>query len=55
LADGSVRVVPTNKYYSDFDYPGPHDAIPGKTPWQVWPPHKHCPQWFKDTDVSNSD
>ncbi|HTV87153.1 MAG TPA: DUF3304 domain-containing protein [Dyella sp.] len=48
LADGSVRVVPTSKTYLEPDYPGPHDAIPEKYPWEVWPPMQHCPQDFSD-------
>jgi hypothetical protein len=37
LADGSVRVVVTNYYPWSPKYPGPHDPIPQKHPWDDYP------------------
>jgi hypothetical protein len=38
LADGAVRVVVSNDYPWNSNYPGPHDPIPNKHPWKDYPP-----------------
>lgn len=38
LADGTVRVVVSNYGPRSPDYPGPHDSIPQKRPWTMYPP-----------------
>ena len=46
MADGVVRAVSSNitPAYSDPDYPGPHDKIPSKDPWDVYGNrHRQCP------------
>jgi hypothetical protein len=37
LKDGRVRVVSSNYGPEAKDYPGPHDPIPQKHPWAVYP------------------
>ncbi|CAB3803279.1 hypothetical protein LMG28688_05738 [Paraburkholderia caffeinitolerans] len=37
LADGTVRVVVANHGPRAPDYPGPHDPIPRKQPWYMYP------------------
>ena len=37
LKDGGVRVVSSNYAPEAKDYPGPHDVIPSKHPWAVYP------------------
>ena len=37
LADGTVRVVVSNYYPWSPRYPGPHDPIPQKHPWDDYP------------------
>ncbi|WP_224006390.1 DUF3304 domain-containing protein [Paraburkholderia tropica] len=46
MRDGTVRVVSTDKGYWPPGYPDPDNDIPQKEPWDVWPPMKHCPNWF---------
>lgn len=38
LADGTVRVVVSNMGPRSPNYPGPHDPIPRKRPWDMYPP-----------------
>ncbi len=37
LANGSVRLVVSNMGPGGPDYPGPHDPIPRKQPWDDYP------------------
>jgi hypothetical protein len=37
LSDGSVRVLSSNEGPRSQTYPGPHDVIPQKEPWDVYP------------------
>jgi hypothetical protein len=38
LANGTVRVVVSNMGPRSPIYPGPHDPIPDKNPWDMYPP-----------------
>jgi len=38
LANGSVRAVVSNMGPRSPTYPGPHDPIPDKNPWDMYPP-----------------
>jgi hypothetical protein len=38
LADGTVRVVVSDLGPRAANYPGPHDPIPRKRPWDMYPP-----------------
>jgi hypothetical protein len=42
LSDGTVRVVVSDYYPRSPDYPGPHDPIPQKHPWD-----DYQPSWVK--------
>jgi hypothetical protein len=37
LENGKIRVVVSNPGPGNPAYPGPHDAIPNKDPWHVYP------------------
>ncbi|WP_078059544.1 DUF3304 domain-containing protein [Xanthomonas massiliensis] len=46
LTNGNVRVIVSNPGPGNPDYPGPHDPIPRKNPWHVYPADAHCnKQW----------
>ena len=45
LANGSVRVVVSDYLPWNSDYPGPHDPIPDKNPWDEYPQ-----SWVNSTD-----
>lgn len=47
LADDAIRVVSSGRYAPESqNYPGPHDPIPQKAPWHVYPADAHChKQW----------
>jgi len=42
LTDGSVRVITSEEDPYSPTYPGPHDAIPPKHPWNAYPPDVTC-------------
>jgi hypothetical protein len=42
LADGSVRAVSSGVGPGNAAYPGPHDSIPDKDPWDVYPIEAIC-------------
>jgi hypothetical protein len=42
LADGNVRVVSSNYWPEASRYPGPHDPIPSKRPWNIYPLDAIC-------------
>ena len=48
MTDGSVHVISTDKGILAPDYPGPHDPIPPKEPWKVWPSTVHCKHLYSD-------
>ena len=45
LADGTVRVVVSNAGPRAPSYPGPHDPIPRKRPWDMYPPRGEWRDW----------
>jgi len=51
LADGSVRVVPSLEGPLSPTYPGPHDPIPRKKPWEAYE-DRHKPSKCTDHSVS---
>ena len=54
LADGTVRVVVSNVGPYASNYPGPHDAIPRKKPWDMYPPriaYSDVSEQFLDTQL----
>lgn len=55
LRDGSVRVVSSNlaAWKQHADYPGPHDAIPQKSPWKEYPLAPGQPSFRKVPDASD--
>lgn len=42
LADGNVRVVSSNCWPEASRYPGPHDPVPSKRPWNIYPLDAIC-------------
>ena len=55
LADGNVRVVVSNYYPWSPKYPGPHDPIPQKQPWndfpQSWVDRRSVSERLKNMDM----
>jgi hypothetical protein len=51
LEDGTVRVVVSRYYPRSPDYPGPHDPIPQKYPWKVYPPATKKGPTFSPSDL----
>jgi hypothetical protein len=51
LADGTVRVVVSNMGPRARNYPGPHDPIPQKEPWDRYPPRID----WRDSSESRAD
>ena len=45
LANGTVRVVVSNMGPRSPTYPGPHDPIPQKEPWDMYPPRHDWRDW----------
>ena len=45
LANGSVRVVVSDIFPLASNYPGPHDSIPRKRPWDMYPPRHDWRDW----------
>ena len=45
LANGTVRVVVSNMGPRSPTYPGPHDPIPQKKPWDMYPPRHDWRDW----------
>jgi len=45
LANGTVRVVVSNMGPRSPIYPGPHDPIPDKNPWDMYPPRIDWRSW----------
>ncbi|GAA3927251.1 hypothetical protein GCM10022229_21720 [Luteimonas lutimaris] len=54
LKDGSVRVVSSNlaAWKQHADYPGPHDPIPQKEPWKMYPRSEGEPLFREVEDAS---
>jgi hypothetical protein len=55
LADGTVRVVVSNYGPRNPNYPGPHDPIPQKQPWYMYPArrdHRDSKERYADYDVA---
>ena len=54
LANGTVRVVVSNMGPRSPIYPGPHDPIPQKEPWDMYPPriaYSDVSEQFLDTKL----
>ena len=54
LANGTVRVVVSNMGPRSPTYPGPHDPIPQKEPWDMYPPriaYSDVSEQFLDTKL----
>lgn len=54
LANGTVRVVVSNASPYAPTYPGPHDPIPRKKPWDTYPPriaYSDVSEQFLDTQL----
>ena len=54
LANGSVRVVVSDIFPLASNYPGPHDSIPRKRPWDMYPPriaYSDVSEQFLDTKL----
>jgi hypothetical protein len=45
LADGTVRVVVSDIGPRAANYPGPHEPIPRKQPWDMYPPRGEWRDW----------
>lgn len=45
LANGTVRVVVSDLGPRAANYPGPHDPIPRKRPWDMFPPRHDWRDW----------
>ena len=47
MADGAVRVISSGPGPGNSAYPGPHDPIPSKDPWDKYPWDERCNARFK--------